>query len=447
VKATNPRIAAALVSVLGLPLVAFPGQARAQETEPETDHTETAAPDVEATPDAPEPASAPQPESDAPPETKTGIAAEGESAEADSDDDFGAFEINRAFAGSVQLDYLSVPTERYPRDQVLDGATVEISLKAVIDFPGATSASVKLCIACHGLEVGMGLFDIQVADELNVRIGRFTPTFGDFPLRHDPANHRTSDKPLPYDMGRMLRIREWNMSVLPAPWVDNGVEVSGRHFFTPGAEINYALYAVAGPRAGSEALDFDFIESRTPYYIDNNSVPSVGGKLGFRLSFGEAASLSSGASAFAGHYDPERELGFVIAGVDAVLRILRLQLRAEYLIRYTEMALGPDPDSTFRYEFASATDPDNYFLKEGWYTEAEVGLGPLDLIARWDGLRRRGNVPLASPLRADSLLMRYTGGFAVRVSQALRLKVSGEFYDFSDFEDEVALHVAVAGAL
>lgn len=56
-----------------------------------------------------------------------------------------------------------------------------------------------------------------LADELNFRVGRLTPAFGSFPLRHDPANHRTSDKPLPYDMGRMLRFREWNEGVLPAP--------------------------------------------------------------------------------------------------------------------------------------------------------------------------------------------------------------------------------------
>ena len=70
-----------------------------------------------------------------------------------------------------------------------------------------TSANVKVCVACHGLEVGMAYVDLRAADELNVRVGRFTPAFGSFPLRHDPANHRTSDKPLPYDMGRMLALQ------------------------------------------------------------------------------------------------------------------------------------------------------------------------------------------------------------------------------------------------
>ena len=59
-------------------------------------------------------------------------------------------------------------------------------------------------------------------------------------MRHDPANHNTSDKPLVYDMGRMLRLRQWNEGVLPAPWVDNGVEINGTHFFGKRAQFDYA---------------------------------------------------------------------------------------------------------------------------------------------------------------------------------------------------------------
>ena len=79
------------------------------------------------------------------------------------------------------------------------------------------SANMKVCYGCHGFEADMMYFDVRVADELNFRVGRFSPSFGAFNLRHDPANHRLSDKPLPYDMGRMLRMRQWNMSVLPEP--------------------------------------------------------------------------------------------------------------------------------------------------------------------------------------------------------------------------------------
>src|SRR5215467_14010308 len=188
--------------------------------------------------------------------------------------------LERNFAGSIQLDYMAVPTESIGRKISLDAASVEVSLKVTQDFGDSVSASIKLCVACHGIEAGMAFFDLRVADELNFRIGRFTPQFGAFPIRHDPANHETSDKPLPYDMGRMLRLRDWNEGILPAPWVDNGIEIDGTHFFDKN-QIDYAVYAITGPRAGTGATDFDFIQSRSPqdYYIDNNSEPSLGARI------------------------------------------------------------------------------------------------------------------------------------------------------------------------
>jgi hypothetical protein len=66
---------------------------------------------------------------------------------------------------------------------------------------------------------------------------------------------------------------------------------------------------------------------------------------------------------------------------------------------------------------------------------------------RWDGLRRQGNVLRTSELRSDSAVLRYTAGVSIRVRGATRIKLSGELYDFSDFSDEVAIHLAVAGTL
>jgi hypothetical protein len=351
------------------------------------------------------------------------------------------------FAGSVQIDYLAVPTDEFAAEQAFDGATVELSLKLAVDFGDRVSASVKVCVACHGLEIGMAFFDLRVADELNVRVGRFTPAFGNFPMRHDPANHRTSDKPLPYDMGRMLRLREWNMSVLPAPWVDNGIEVAGT-FFGDSAQLDYALYAIGGPKAGADAVDFDFIQSRSPerYYLDNNSEPSVGARLSATVEMGGALIATLGASGMTGRYDPARELGFLIGGADLVLQLGSVQLRAEYLIRRTRMSLGEDPVERFRYGPGQDGTFDEYFLKHGFYAELEQQFGDIELVGRFDGMYRQGNVVATSPLRSKSALLRYTVAAAYRLPGGLRLKTSAEHYDFSDFDDEVALHLGIAGA-
>lgn len=350
--------------------------------------------------------------------------------------------VTRHLAGSVQLAYLAVPTEADGRELGFDGATVELSVKLAMDLGDNLSANVKVCVACHGLEIGMAFLDVRVSERLNFRIGRFTPSFGEFPQRHDPANHHTTDKPLPYDMGRMLRTDEWNMSVLPAPWVDNGIEANGTYFFGAGHQVDYAAFAVGGPRAGADPADFDYVQSRSPerYYIDNNSQPSVGARVAVNLDFRRAGSLRLGASGFGGTYDPDRELSFLLVGADAVFERNRFTLRAEYLRRRTQLGLGDDPAERFRHDPALS---DDFFVKDGFYAELEVPLGPAVLIGRFDGMRRFGNVVATSALRRESAVFRYTAGASMRLRGTLRGKLSAELYDFSDFEDELAIQFGV----
>jgi hypothetical protein len=355
--------------------------------------------------------------------------------------------MTRNFAGSIQLDYMAIPSEKTGRQVALDGATAEVSLKLAMDFTSKISANVKMCVACHGVEVGMAYFDLRVADEMNVRIGRFTPAFGEFPVRHDPANHRTSDKPLPYDMGRMLRMQEFNEGVLPAPWVDNGIEVNGTHFFGKHLQTDYAVYAISGPRAGADPLDFDFKMSRSgeAYYIDNNSKPVIGGQF-VASAITDATTFSAGVSVMRGTYDPEAKLAFSIHAFHIIARVKDIFLRAEYLTRRTEMSLGENPMERFRYGPGSDGKFDPYMVKDGGYTELEIPLGSrLTLIGREDFLRRRGNVSMTSMMRSDSALVRHTAGVAIALRQSLRLKLSYEYYDFSDFEDESVVHVGIAG--
>jgi hypothetical protein len=355
--------------------------------------------------------------------------------------------FRRNFAGSIQLDYMAVPTENTARKIAFDGATAEVSLKIAMDFNSRISSNVKVCVACHGFEVGMAFFDLRVADELNFRVGRFTPSFGDFPVRHDPANHRTSDKPLPYDMGRMLRGTDWNQGVLPAPWVDNGAELNGTHYFGQKLQASYALFAVGGPRAAPNPVDFDFTQSRSgeAYYIDNNSRPVLGGQAAISVVSGRS-SVALGASTMRGTYDPEHRLPFQIYGAHLVLRFRDVFLRFEYLNRRTKMDMGDDPERVFKYGPNEDGKYDPYFVKEGAYAELELPIhSRLTVVLREDGLRRRGNVVNTSALRSDSALLRHTAAIAVGLGQSVRLKLSYERYDFSDFDDESVIHAGIAG--
>ncbi|MEO8699745.1 MAG: hypothetical protein ABI867_06865 [Kofleriaceae bacterium] len=321
---------------------------------------------------------------------------------------------------------------------------MELSLKVSVDVSPNVSASVKVCFACHGFEAGMAFVDLRASSELRLRVGRMTPSFGAFPARHDPANHRTSDKPLPYDMGRMLRRDDWNEGILPAPWVDNGVELGGTHFFEHG-QLDYAVYAVSGPKGNADAVDFDFVQSRSneQYYVDNNSQPVVGGRIAGSFELRGHGTLALGGSAMGGTYDPDAKLGFLIAGVDATLDLHSLIIRGEYLLRRTEMALGNDPASRFKFGPDSNGTFANFFVKDGFCIEGEVPIGRVDVLARFDGLRRLGNVLATSQLDSNTSLLRYTAGVAVRVG-GIRVKGSAELYEFSELGREVAIHFGLA---
>jgi hypothetical protein len=354
-------------------------------------------------------------------------------------------ETRHTIAGSLQLDYLAVPTDGRASASSFDGMTAELSLKMTVDFTDSASASVKVCFACHGFEAASAFVDLRAADELSVRIGRLTPEFGSFPQRGDPANHRTNDKPLPYDMGRMLHNPSWNEGILPAPWVDNGVELLGTRFVGAG-RVDYAAYVLSGPKGRVGDGDFDFIRSREPdqYYVDNNSQPVVGARLAGTAdldSFGHG--ITFGASFMTGRYDDDARLGFLLAGADLVANLDGVVLRAEYLVRRTDVDIAANP-GLWRYGPGADGRYDNHFFKHGFYGEAEVPIGNLDVFARFDGLLRFGNALKTSALSSSSQLLRYTAGAAYRISANIRLKASVEYYHYSDFSDDVALHLGVA---
>lgn len=364
---------------------------------------------------------------------------------------------DRNFAGSVQSSYMYVydrdnkdPDER-ARQRAFDGFTTELSVKLAVDFDKHISTNVKLCYGCHGFEIDMAYVDLTVVDELRFRAGRFNPSFGEFPLRHDPANHRTVDKPLPYDMGRMVRLREWNMGVLPSPYVDNGLEIGGTHWFGYSFQLDYAAYAVGGLRGDDTPSDFNFKLSRSgnDYYVDNNSRPTGGGRVSMTLDLPDSGmTYTLGGSGMYGVYDTDGKLSYWVAGTDFYARISTFELRAEYLLRRTEMSISDDPGSQFKYGPDSNGKFDRHFIKDGFYVEGLLPVSSrVELVGRWDGLRRFGNVPKASALTKRSQVLRYTVGTDISVGYGVRVKLDLEYYDFNNFQNELVGTLGVAAVL
>ncbi|HEX3597125.1 MAG TPA: hypothetical protein VHU80_18585 [Polyangiaceae bacterium] len=368
--------------------------------------------------------------------------------------------IDRNLAGSAQLDYALVATDpnlnagETPGTYGFDGFTLEATEKLAVDVSDKVSANAKLCFGCHGFELDMTYVDYRVADEFNIRAGRFSPSFGAFNLRHDVANHKLSDKPLAYDMGRMLRLRTWNMGVLPSPFPDNGIELSGTHWFGGSTQLDYAAYAVEGFKsADAHPLDIDFKQSRMPYYVDNNSRPTVGGRVALTQKLGALSDFTLGGSGMYGTYDINNELGYTIVGGDLSVRIERTNIRLEYLARRTDMDTSVPSLLAFR-----PTSSKSSFWKQGAYVEVEQRLtDTVDLLGRVDGLYRTGNFAAPDADEADnpqlarrSYIVRYTLGGAFAFDRAFRMKLSAEFWQFSDEDDDerkiaVSTHLAFVG--
>lgn len=351
------------------------------------------------------------------------------------------------FAGSIYVNQPTLLTEaqgQEKRDLLGDttyGMNAEAAFKVVADVQDHVSASAKVCYGCHGFMADMAYFDWTIADPINVRAGRFPVPFGEFYLRHDPANHRSATKPLPYEMGRMLRRTQYNLAVLPEPYPDNGVEIFGT-FRGDTVELSYSAYAVAGLKGDAATGDLDFIRSRSEYVADNNRSPAAGGRLTLafpNLPLAAWRWFALGLSGMWGHYDDDDSLTYMLAGADLYTRFDKVNLRGEVMVRRTEI---PDTPELFRHDLR-----DLFVQRDGFYVELDGPLGgAFEWLARVDGFRRDGPVPLASALEsADSRILRYTGGFNILPTTGIKLKLSYEYWHFTDFAAAQVVHTGLVG--
>jgi hypothetical protein len=324
------------------------------------------------------------------------------------------------FSGSAAVDYRFISGPRPPSNPSSLGITalnLEVAAKVVAEIGHGVSFTVKACGGCHGIELDQAYGELRVRDELNVRVGRINVPFGEFNVRHDPANFSTPSKPLMYAMGDMLQYGPdgFNLGIVPAPYVDNGVELLGSFSLGGATQLDYSLYVVKG-LAGSN--DFDFAYSRR--YLDNNALPSFGGRL---VLTGE--NWAVGASGTGGTYDDRDKLWYVMAGLDTYARVGPVTLRAEAAGRRTDI----DPTATgYPYQ---VVDP--WFLKLGWYVQVDVALHPrLTLVVRSDGLHRLGMpIPGSSVASSAAGVQRQTIAALGRITENLALKLDYELWTFS----------------
>ena len=329
----------------------------------------------------------------------------------------GAFDA--ILSGSASVDYRFVsgvlPPEN-PSPLGINGFTFEVAQKVVAEVGHGVSFTVKACGGCHGIEVDQGFGEVRLKRFFNVRVGRINVPFGEFTVRHDPANFTTPSKPLPYAMGDMLQYgrQGFNLGIVPGPWVDNGAEAYGSLSLGEKTQLDYAVYVVKG-LAGTN--DFDFAASRS--YLDNNRTPAFGARVvltGDDWAFG--GSFSAGA------YDPKDTLWYYMGGLEFYARIGQVIVRAEALGRRTD--IDPAADG---YAFQLI---DKWFLKAGWYAQLDWSPRPeLTFILRTDGLQRFGMPLPFSDLSQLAGVQRQTAAMMVRTHEHLAVKLDYELWTFS----------------
>lgn len=307
-----------------------------------------------------------------------------------------------------------------------EGVLGEFSLSGrVTHRSSGLGASLRACWGCHGLELEEAALDWRPVSVFHLRAGRMPIAAGSFNERHDFNTRRTISKPLTRIMGNMVRGEQFNLGVMPAPYVDNALN-TGLDFDFGAAGLSLDTFVMAGLKGSSLGNDIDFERSRE--FVDVNDEPGLGAALGLELPL-----LSLNFSYLWGNYDPDARRSYNIASVDARLRLGPVTIEAELAFRETE------------YNDPAARGGEGHFQKLGWWLMADWQIiGGLHLTAAADALYVTnifvgdfGLTPNPTLAVTDqhNRIVRITGGVTYVTYGGLMFRVNAEFWDFSDFND------------
>jgi len=333
-------------------------------------------------------------------------------------------------------DLSAVEADKHERDPIpQEGFTGEFAMGATYHADKTLSLTVRACVGCHSFELQSAYVDWEVNSTWSFRAGRIPVPFGGFSRRTSPSHVESATKPLAYIMGGMVRQDNFNLGIVPAPYIDNGAAVTGSFWLTKTAKLTLETALVRGLKGISPDIDFNL----TREYQDNNGEPAVAARV-----LVTADPITAGASVSWGRYDQRADLDYVMGSLELAVRFGDWNLRLEGIVRETDF-FTPDPFSpareleSFRKTayIAQIDGP----IAEGWrvfllndYLEVEdVFLGPA------------GASAVQSALTTDdsNTIFRIAGGFVYSVRAGVQIKGSLEYWDPSDFEQAIVLHIGI----
>jgi hypothetical protein len=365
-------------------------------------------------------------------------AADDEAAPADDTTDRKADEVAGKFRWRVGASFVlsngSLLTHpKFQNSMPDEGIVGEFALSAKINAPvDGLSAKVRLCWGCHELELEDAFVEYRPDPLIHIRAGRMNVPLGGFNNRHDFSTRRTISKPLTRIMGNMVRQDEFNSGILPAPYVDNGLNVGGKVGIGD-FSFNWDAFVMAGLKGFGD--DIDFVRSRE--FRDINGEPSFGGRLELDNPW-----VTFGVSYIWGNYDPNERRSYQIAAADLRIRAGPLLIEGEVAWRQTE--------------YTKADGDEDQWFKYGWWGQVswEVYDG-LFIVASTDSLfvtdiflGDNGPTPSATLAVTDdrNRILRVVGGVGYSPWGNIMIRANGEYWEFSDFNDAWVVQVALAWA-
>ena len=247
--------------------------------------------------------------------------------------------------------------------------------------------------------------------EAELKAGRFIVPFGAFAAMSHPGVYRTLTNPLMYDMGRAVSPTRSQPPVLPAPYSDEGADLSVKVPLLWNWNATANMYAVNGLQGNVAGVQFT--PSRS--YTDNNSEPGYGG----RVTVGNGR-LRFGGSVMSGYMQDDIEedpLQFRLAGGDVTAKLFDdvVRLYFEYAMRQNDTGL------------------DDNQLAYGTVTEMEVLLlsdPNISFLGRYDTLDHRG-------FFGDRTIERYTWGVNTTAIGSSLLIINHEHWNFPHDETNI----------
>lgn len=293
------------------------------------------------------------------------------------------------------------------------------------------SANLRACWGCHGLELEEATIQWRPLEILSVRAGRMNVHAGSYNARHDFNTRATIAKPLTRIMGGMVRQVEFNHGVLPAPYVDNGLNLALDLDAGPVA-LRLDGFVLAGLKGVNDDIDFD----RSRDFPDNNGEPSFGAALGL-----ETPIVSLNLAYLWGNYDADARRSYQVASADLRAHLGPVTLDAEFAWRQTQFSRPGSPGG------------EDQFWKWGWWVQADWQVvGGLRLLAAVDSLAVKGIYlagfgPTPNPALAvtddNNRILRGTIGVSYTTIGGVLLRLNGEYWEFSDFNDAWVIHAGI----